>query len=343
MSSSLNKVRVGVIGLGAWGRTHAEILHSLPHVELRTVCDVVEERAREVARSLGLTHWTTRFEDVAADPHIDAVTVVTPEADHLAPVMAALSNGKHVLVEKPMALTAAEARQMVEAARKANVFLMPGHCLRFEPRCVLLRQAVARGELGRVVSVFSRRNRPRSLYPTYQRIHPAYELAVHDIDLILWLVGRRVSRVTAFERNVQGGRNPDVLWAFLEFESGAVATVENSWLVPDEAGVALDDLVEVIGEKGKAGIDLSHQGLWIWNASGSRMPEIGLEPRLHGYIGGAIRDELVYFTTCVLHGHDNGVLSAVDGVHGIEVIEAIIRSAREGQAVTLDSPDASRF
>jgi len=331
----MDKLRVGVIGVGAFGESHLAAYCSLPYVTVAAVCSRDAGHTREVAARYRVPHWHTDYHQMLADNELDAVSVVTSEDAHLGPTLAALQAGKHVLVEKPIATRLDEAEQMVAAARAAGVYLMPGHVLRFETRYAMVKEQLAAGELGRVISISARRNRPKSQAKTYLRVHAILETAIHDLDLMLWYTGDRVRQVRAFQRNINGHSNPDVTFAFLEFAGGAVACVETIWLAPDQAGVALDDAMQVVGERGSARIDFVHAGLSLWRENGYLAPDVSYEPRVRGAVFGALKEELAYFATCVLQQQPPRVVTAEEAVEGLRVALAIIQSAEQERDVVI--------
>jgi UDP-N-acetylglucosamine 3-dehydrogenase len=331
----VDKVRVGVIGVGAFGESHLAAYCSLPYVTVAAVCSRDASRTQEVAARYRVPRWHTDYHEMLAENELDAVSVVTSEDAHLGPALAALQAGKHVLVEKPIATRLDEAEQMLSAARAAGVYLMPGHVLRFETRYAMVKDQLAAGELGRVVSISARRNRLKSLAKTYLRVHAILETSIHDLDLILWYTGDRVRRVRAFQRNINGHPNPDVTFAFLEFESGAVACVETIWLTPDQAGIPLDDAMQVVGDRGIARIDFVQAGLNLWRESGYLAPDVSYEPRVRGAVFGALKEELAYFATCVLERQPPGVVTAEEAVEGLRVALAIIQSAEQERDVVI--------
>src|SRR5581483_6237083 len=155
------KLKVGVIGAGLWGTAHILGYRALPYVELTAVADSSPGRARTAAQKHGIPQWFENYEDLCALAELDAVSVVTPEAEHLGPVRAAAEAGKHILVEKPIASDVSDAKAMIDAASRAGVILMPGHILRFETRYALVKQRLECGLLGGIVTIQARRNRTR--------------------------------------------------------------------------------------------------------------------------------------------------------------------------------------
>jgi succinyl-diaminopimelate desuccinylase len=331
----MNPVQIGVIGVGAFGESHVVGYKSLPYVNLAAVCDANAKRAQKIAAQYEIPKWYSDYETMLRETALDAVSVCTPEEFHRAPVLAAIRAGKHVLVEKPLATRLDDAHAMIDAARHENIFLMPGHILRFETRYALVRDQIAAGELGSIVSITARRNRPKFLAKTYLRTSGILEASIHDIDILLWYVGARVKRVRAVERNTGNYPNADATWAILEFENGAVATLENLWLNPDHGGIGTNDAMQVTGTRAIANIDFVNAGLSLWRENGYFAPDISHEPRVRGEMFGALKEELAYFTRCVLENRAPQVVSHDDALHGLQVALAIIESAAQERDVEL--------
>lgn len=347
----MDKIQIGVIGVGAFGESHVIAYRSLPYVEVAAVCDINALRAQEIAARYGIAKWYTDCYRLLQETPLDAVSVCTPEDAHLEPTLAALAAGKHVLVEKPLATRLDDAERMISAARAAGVFLMPGFILRFETRYALVKERIAAGELGEIISITARRNRPKWLAQTYLRTHGILEASIHDLDILLWYTGDRVKRVHAVQRNLSRdappGRpsrdvpperpyaNPEATWALLEFEKGAVAYVENLWLNPDQGGIVINDAMQVTGTRGIAHIDFVNPGLALWLETGYRVPDISYEPRIRGEMFGALKEELAYFARCVLEKRPPEVVSLDDARHGLQVALAIIESAENEKAVVV--------
>lgn len=331
----MNPVQIGIIGVGAFGESHIVGYKSLPYVNLAAVCDANAERAQRMAARYNIPQWYDDYETMLRETPLDAVSVCTPEEVHRAPVLAAIRAGKHVLVEKPIATRLDDARAMTEAARQAKVFLMPGHILRFETRHALVRDQIAAGELGDIISITARRNRPQGLAKTYLRTSGILEASIHDIDVLLWYAGASVKRVRAVERNTKNYPNADATWAVLEFENGVVAMLENLWLNPDNGGIGTNDAMQVTGSRGIANIDFVNAGLSLWRENGYIAPDISHEPRVRGEMFGALKEELGYFTRCVLENRTPDVVSLDDALHGLQVALAIIESAAQERDIEL--------
>jgi UDP-N-acetylglucosamine 3-dehydrogenase len=220
-------LRFGVVGLGAYGEDYITCLQGLGDaldVTVTAVCSSSSERAQTVADRFGVPRWHSDAKALADDPEVDVVCVVTVESNHCEPALAALRAGKHVIVEKPLATRLDEADAMIAAAEAAGRFLMVGHLLRFDLMHRSLAGRIAAGDLGRIASLHTRRNRPAGLVARYRRTNPLLETGVLDLDVMLWLVRSPVKTVRAFTRTVNPGPTPDLVWGMLEFESGLSAS-----------------------------------------------------------------------------------------------------------------------
>jgi predicted dehydrogenase len=311
-------------------------LASIPFVEVTAVTDLDADRSRKVAERYGIARIAKDFGELCALKDVDAVSVVTTEDQHFQPVLAALANGKHVFVEKPMATRLADAEKVMAAARKAGLILMPGHILRFETKYATVKEQLDSGRLGRIVSIHTRRNRPKWQGRIYKRTALVLETAIHDIDAMLWYAGKKVKSVRAYDVSVEPEGGADLTWAILRFEDGALGVLETAWLLPDKTPF-LDDILQVVATSGVANIDMLNSGLTIWREDGVENPDVCYEPRLRGSVYGALREELSYFTLCVLEGRKPTLLTAEDGVEALRVALAVIESARLDREVEVAS------
>ncbi len=191
-NNTLPQLGIGLIGCGAFGESHLTTFAGVPYVRVTALTDTIPERARRAAQRYGVPRIATDYSELLTMPDIDAVSVVTTEDQHLQPVLAALDAGKHVFVEKPLATRLEDAQQMVEAAQNRGLILMPGHLLRFEPRYAAVKDQLSTGRLGRVLSMYARRNRPKWQGRIYKRTPLVLETAIHDIDTMLWYAGSKV-------------------------------------------------------------------------------------------------------------------------------------------------------
>ncbi len=335
----MERVGIGLVGCGLFGESHLQAYRGVPNAAVRAIFDTDRERAERLAAAFQVPRVCESLDELCGLPEIDLVDVVTPEADHARPVLTAFAKGKHVFVEKPLATDLAECSRMIEAARASGRFLMVGHILRFETKYAMLKEELASGRLGEIVSLHARRNRLKELLPRYGRIHPVLETGIHDIDLMLWYVGKPVRRVRGFARSITGGVHPDTFWGVLEFETGAVGVIETIWLLPKAAGISLDDAFRVVGATGLGNLQLVPAALSFWREDGYEVPDVSYDPRVRNSARGALRDELSYLCDCVTEGRAPELNTGVDGRRALRVAQALIESAAAGADVEIQGWD----
>jgi UDP-N-acetylglucosamine 3-dehydrogenase len=329
----MDMVRIGLVGCGAFGESHLRTFRAIERAHVAAAYDIDTDRARRVASEHGIPRVCDSLEEICALPELDAIDVVTSEAEHRDPVTRALRAGKHVFVEKPIATTLADAAAMVEAAEQSERILMVGQILRFETKYAMLKDEVAAGNLGDIVSMHARRNRPKSLLPLYNRTHPALENCIHDIDLMLWYAGRPVRRVRGYNRYATARKNPDTFWGFLEFEGGAVGVVETIWMLPEAAGITLDDAFQLIGTRAVGNIQLLPGAYNILRESGYHVPDFSYDPLVANTARGALREELAYFCEAVADGRECTAITPAEAKRALQVVLALIESAEKDKDV----------
>lgn len=208
----MNRVRVGVVGVGALGRHHARVYAELPEAELVGICDSQTDRAETVAREYGCAV----FENASRlFREVEAVSIAAPTVLHAPLGLEALEAGVHVLVEKPIAADLAQADRLIERAAARNRILQVGHSERFNPvlRAVLPYVRRPRFFEAHRLGVFV----PRSL-----DVDVVLDLMIHDLDLVLWLVGQPIAEIRAVGIPVLTPR-VDIANARIEFRDGTVA------------------------------------------------------------------------------------------------------------------------
>ena len=332
----MRTIGYGVIGLGFFGEKHAEAAASLPQVELRAVCTRNDQRRRQIKRRLGVPKDFRDYHELLADPEIEAVSIATHVDDHLEPTLAALRSGKHVLVEKPMARRPADCDRMIAAAERAGVTLMVGHICRFNPRYALARERIAAGEIGRIVSMYARRNIPaaRSL-SVLEKIGPLLGDGVHDTDLMLWMSGAAIKTAYALTESVRGLKHPDIGWAMYRFDTGAIGVIEDVWLLPSGTPFRIHEQMEIIGTVGSIYIHGGDMNVVIQGRSGIDCPDTLYWPEMHGAPTGALRSEIEYFVRCVARGERPEVVTPQAARQAVAAVAAAERSAETGKVVRL--------
>ena len=219
--------RVAHAGVGGWGRNVARVVGEL--ADLAWICDTDEERQAQYAARYPQARVTGAFEDVLADDTVDAVVIATPVPTHHALAKQALEAGKHVFVEKPPAMRGVEMEELVALAEQHDLVLMPGHLLLYHPGLRTVKDLVDAGELGEVACVYGNR---QNLGVIRSNENALLSLGVHDLSVILWLLGEEPSEAIAHGMDFLQDGVEDVVFCFLRFPSGTVAHMHLSWLDP---------------------------------------------------------------------------------------------------------------
>ena len=333
----MDKVRIGVIGLGWFGEIHCDAISAVPTLELTALCTRTETRLAELAGKYGVSQTYTDYNDLLANPDIDAVSVVTMWDQHTAPTLAALAAGKHVFLEKPMASTVADCRMICAAAGDAKGHLMVGHICRFNPRYAAAKREIADGKIGRIVAMSARRNIPAAWTPEIlNKIGPIAGDTIHDTDLMLWFTGSRVVSAYAQTVDVRGLKYPDIAQTMYRFADGATASLETVWCMPEKTPFDIDERVSIIGTDGFIHIQDTFPNIGICTKDGFRSPDTTYWPELHGMTAGALRDELAYFARSILSGEPPTVITPAESMAAVEAVLASEESAASGKVVTID-------
>ncbi len=330
-------VQIGLVGCGMFGESHLQAFRAIPTVQVSAVYDLDYEKAKRLADAFGVDRVCRSLDEICAIHELNAIDVVTDEAAHAEAVIAAANAGKHIFVEKPFATDLQACSQMIDAAKNMDRFLMVGHVLRFETRYAMLKESIDAGRLGKLVSLHARRNRPKSLLSSHGRTHPVLLSCIHDIDFILWCVGCRVAKVRGFARRATQSKQFDTFWGVIEFEDGIIGVVETHSLLPSEAGIALDDALQVIGDQGVGKLQLVPGGLSFWTTSGYELPDVGYDPRVMNSARGALRDELSYFADCIRTNTAPTINTGIEGRRAVQVAMALIESANQERDVAIDN------
>lgn len=334
----MSEVGFGVIGVGTWGRLHAEVYASTRGARLQAVCDADEARAVAVAEECGGAAYA-RYDELLDDPMVQAVSVVLPDFLHAEACLAAIRRGKHVLVEKPLATSEDEALQIVEAARTAGITLMVDFHNRWSPMFCALKAALTVGDIGSPRYAYYRLNDtiyvPTGMLPWAGRSTVAWFLASHCLDTLLWLSDARSAaqggqgdlpvRLNCVTRSgvltqERGVSTPDLYLTTVEWRSGLVTLIENCWILPEGEPSVFDLKCDVIGSRGAFHIDGSHHGAARLIGSGAANPDVLVAPRIHGRPTGFAAESIRHFADCIARKAE----PMVDGIDGLAVTRLIL-------------------
>jgi predicted dehydrogenase len=223
----VTRVAVGLVGLGYWGPNLARNFDDL--ADLRWICDASPDALDRYSARYPQTRTTTSFDDLLEDPELNAVVIATPAVTHYELSKRALEAGKHVFVEKPPAMSGAEAEDLLAAAEAGDAVLMPGHLLLYHPAVKVVKALVDSGELGEVFCVYSNR---QNLGKIRTDENALWSLGVHDLSVILHLLDEEPSEAWAHGNSFLTPGIEDVVFCYLRFPSGRIAHMHLSWLDP---------------------------------------------------------------------------------------------------------------
>lgn len=221
------KLKAAVIGVGNMGKHHARVYASLEGVRLVAVCDIDERAGSEIAGKFACNYYNDHRAMLSREKP-DVVSVAVPTKMHSRAAVDALNAGAHVLVEKPIADTLAQARRIIDAAKKNNRKLTVGHIERFNPAVRKVKEMIDRGKLGTITSIIAKR-----VGPFVSRINGnvVIDLAVHDIDIINYLLGDEPRKIYANGGKALSDAKEDYAELFLKYGS-ASGYVQVNWITP---------------------------------------------------------------------------------------------------------------
>jgi predicted dehydrogenase len=346
----MRKLRVGVIGLGIGG-VHLRAYHSMPNVELVAIADLDETRLNAKGDEYRIAHRYRDAHEMLTKEKFDLVSVCTPNKFHKSLTIAALEAGSHVLCEKPMALNAAEAREMLAAAKKADRRLMINFSYRFMPQSWALKQEVDAGTLGGIYfarTVWQRRRGLPGFGGWFGQKEIAgggslIDLGVHRLDLALWLMGHpKPVWVMASAYNAIGTRLAgehghrfdveDLGVAFIKFANGATLELEASWA----ANIAERELMEtrLLGTLGGAHQRNFNDGYDFETTIYLERNGRQYDMKLHHPPGPTLPNQYQHFVDAILHDKPH-TATGEEGLAVTELLDAIYRSADTGRPVEI--------
>ena len=339
-------VRTGIVGYGYWGPNLARNLAENSRSALSWVCDLDPE----LLRAAGVRHpgiSTTRFYDeMLADPELDAVAIVTPVSTHYELAVAALAAGKHVFVEKPLAASSDEAVDLIRRAEQAGLVLLPGHTFLYSPSVVKIKELLDSGALGDIYFV----SMSRVNLGVHQRdVSVVWDLAPHDFSILRYWFGHLPAEVSAMTRSCLLPDTPDVAFVNMRFAWGTIAHLELSWLSPSK----LRRTAIAGSKKMLVYDDLSNEPIRIFD-SGATLPdpetfgEFRLAYRTGDIVSPRVEAteplslEVSDFCSAILEGTllRSSPQIGLDVVRGIETVERSL--AANGAPATVDAPAAVR-
>ncbi len=323
-------IRVGIAGAGFMGEVHGEVYKKLPDTVIYAVAERDSERLEKFAERFSPAKTYSDAFSMVKAPEIDLVDICLPTPLHAPVAIEALRAGKHVLLEKPIALSVEEAEEIAEEAEKAVGKFMVAHVLRFWPEYTVVRKLIQEGRTGRIREIYASRFNELPLWSIGTWIMDErksggviIDLMIHDVDFVLWNMGKP-QKIWASGLKNRDGFTVQVM-AVLKFEE-AVAYLEGGYLNPQGAGLKTE--MRVYGEEALVEMD-STSGKFLLTEKGGKASELE-PPSIDGYF-----EEIAYFVDCIKSGKDPEIITPKEALESLRVSQAIRESLLKGKWIEL--------
>jgi predicted dehydrogenase len=322
----VKQLNIGVIGLGEIGAIHCDALLQIPQAKLLAVADIDEAKAKQIAKQTGAQPYQD-YKELLARNDIDAVIIATPDHLHKEPCVAAAKAGKHILVEKPLAMTLEDSKDILGAVEKANVKLMVGFTLRFFPQYQHAKASIEKGELGKLISLFARRT---NLISQSQRLKGRtgvlFFLGIHDFDVLRWMVGAEAKEIYCLstKHDRSSYTVEDETFTTIRFGNGVIACAHIGWCMPEGHPTGFDFKLDITGTNGLLNLDMVRQGVEKHVAGHTSFPPMS----------SPLIAEDRSFIDAVLYDKDVPV-TGEDGLQAVQMTLAALESIKTGKPVGL--------
>lgn len=352
----MKTLKIGIVGTGSISELHIEAYKKNKQVELYAFCDIDKDLLNKMAEKYDIKHTFTDINDMLLLEELDAVSICTWNSAHASCTIAALDAGKHVLCEKPMSVTEADAKLMKEAADRNNKLLMIGFVRRYGNDCSILKEFIENGTFGDLyytkATYLRRKGNPGGWFGDKSRSGggPLIDLGVHVIDLVRYLLGnpKPISVYGATfhklsdRKNIKGKKSyksssasdndicdvEDLASAMIRFDNGALLSIEASFSL----NIKKDEgKIELFGTKGGAKLDPE---LEIYSELNDYLSNISLDAETALSFDGLFENEINHFVSCLTEGK-TCLSPAEDGIEIMRILDAIYESARTGHEVIL--------
>ena len=340
----MRMINVGVIGTGWCGGIRAETCAKSPFVNDLHIAEIKEARLKEVTALANPVTATTDYRLLLENPTIDAVMIsTTPEPTHYPIAKESLQAGKHVLLEKPIALELREADELIRLARSKDLVFTIGYSQRFNPKFAYVKRSIEDGTIGEPVSALVSRHITRNLGKKIGgrvKLSPAAMEATHDIDFVLWcLAPRKPVKVYAQEvRKIMGPQYnvPDCVWIVVTMDDGSAFTIGAGWVLPPAYPNFSSTWIEVVGTEGALMVDDTHRDVYVTTMQGGIQFPISTMPgESVGHVyAGPMAAETVYFLECVALGRQP-IVTPEHAKMVMQVYQAADLSAETGHPVEI--------
>ena len=335
---------VGVVGAGHWGERHAYAYHHQPQARLVAICDIDQARVESVAKRYGAERVYHQLERFLEDSEVEAVSIALPDHAHTEVALACASSGRHILVEKPLALTVEECNSIIRAANASGVRLMVDFANRWNAPFVKAKNLIGSGQISPPRFAHIRLNNtisvPTEMLNWSSRSSVLWWIGSHAIDMARWLFADEVETVSSVagwgRLQTMGIDAADFYNTTLQFERGGIAVIENCWILPNSHPGLVDFKAQIVSDTGMLTIDpLSHRALEHIDDNGIHRPDFFYDHEVGGIPQGAFIDAVAHFVESVQTDQPPSV-TGQDGAEVTRVILAALTSAESGVRVNLE-------
>lgn len=333
LADTHRRLRLAIVGAGRMGERYARVLDEMAHVELVSIADIDESRAERLTGLYGGKAY--KDHDQVFSHSLDGVIVASADNAHLEPCLKAASMQVPIMLEKPIAENYLNAKRIVDVCKQSKVKLFVAHTLRFDPRYIKVKELISENKLGEIINVHCRR---WATINSGQRIKGRVSVTVfqgvHDIDVLHWLTESTVSELAAFEvrKSLKSLGVADSIVASLRFKNGAIAALEQSWVLPADVPFAVDAKLSVIGSKGMAEIDGCGSGLSIIDEDKWKTPDMAYNVSSPPIF----RNEVEHFLKLICGEIQTPCISPDEALEAVRIAEAIDESASTGNMIRLE-------
>ncbi len=309
----MRQVEVAVIGTGWCGGMRAESLAKSALVDKLHICEIRPERLAEVRELTNPATATDDYREIIRNPAIEVVYIsTTPEPTHYPIARDCLKAGKHVLLEKPIAMELAEADDLINIARENNLKFTIGYSQRFNPKIAWAKKAIAEGKLGKIVNIMVSRHLSRSLGSRIAgrvKLSPAAMESTHDLDFVYWLLDAKPTRVYSqgaygYMKDLNGSY--DCMWNTVNMDNGTLVVIGGGWNLPPSYPNYCATWIEITGTEGSLVLDDTSRDNWLNTVEGHTQFPMSTMPGEHvdHMYAGQMGPETLHFLESVLLDRD---------------------------------------
>ncbi len=339
-----NQIKIGIIGAGVWGETHAYLYNEDKNVEISAVCDLDQKKADKLAEKFNISQVFTDHQEMLAKTDVDAVAVVTPDFTHPPLTVDCACAGKDILLEKPLATTYEGVEKILKAVHENEVRMMVDLHNRWSPPFAVAKKRIENGEIGTPVSAYFRLNDIKwvatDMLSWADKSSVLWFLGTHTLDTLCWLFEADVKEVYAASHNgilkEEGIDASDMYQAVLRFNNGAIATIENGWITPNTHPNINDIKFNLTGSEGMINIDTTNnQLIELYNDEGHENPDTLVNHFVHGKPKGFAYESIKHFIE-KLRTNEPFLVSTADAAKASLIVLAILESVKTEKSVKVD-------